>query len=432
MDNLPDSTDDSGVPTSLHRRDWLAQVSYTTWHLFVKNELQNHAAATALYFLLSAAPMALLVSYATQLLSLSAQTSVLGALLQTAFHERFHLDQLMAMGFIPNTAQVGAGGVGLLTLVLSSRGLVNASSSAFRIIFPEGERRRMVLSWLLPLIIIPVVFLLIILAVLAQEALSFLVEYDFLSGSRGLLLQAANILLSLVAVWSLIFAAYWRLPLKPPDVRLAMWLALYCTLSLAALFAGFKFFFQIERYRSLYGALGGVVFILIGAYFACLIFYFWAQCLRALGKVDLIAVEKLFLRDSRSGGDFLDRLVFGRTDRLLAKYGRVYAPGAKLIQEGDAGQEAFYLHSGRVELLKAINGESRKLGELGPGELFGEMAYLLGETRTATVVAKTEVVALVLPPAMIEELMQFSAPLSRRIIAVLSQRLQRMNEVVAN
>jgi membrane protein len=103
-----------------------------------------------------------------------------------------------------------------------------------------------------------------------------------------------------------------------------------------------------------------------------------------------------------------------------------------LIQEDDAGEEAFYLHSGRVELFKAINGEGRKLGELGPGELFGEMAYLLRERRTATVIAQTEVVALVLPPAMIEELMQYSAPLSRRIIAVLSQRLQRMNQAVAN
>ena len=59
------------------------------------------------------------------------------------------------------------------------------------------------------------------------------------------------------------------------------------------------------------------------------------------------------------------------------------------------------------------------------------MAYLLGEKRTATVTAQTEVVVLALPPALLEELMRYSAPLARRIIGALCQRLQRMNEAVA-
>ena len=412
-------------------RDWLIQVGYTTWRLFKKNELQNHAAATSFYFLLSAAPMALLVSYAGQLLAHFAANSNLATILLAAFYDQFHLDRLMAMGFIPSTARVGAGSAGLLTLVLSSRGLVNAAHSAFRVIFPEGAKRRMVTSWLLPLIIIPAVFLLVMLAVLSQGVLSFLAEIDLLGGERTLLLKSAGAVLSLAAIWGLIFAAYWRLPLKPPRARLAMLLALFCSLSLAALFAGFESFFHIEKYRSLYGALGGVVFILIGSYFASLVFYFWAQCLQALGKVDVAALEKIFLDVDSPGGSRLEALVFGRADRLLAKYGRDYAPGEVLIQEGDAGQEAFFLYSGQVELFKSFDGQRHRLGELGAGELFGEMAYLLKEKRTATVVARTETTALLLPPAMLEELMQFSAPLSRRIIATLCQRLQRMNQSTA-
>lgn len=412
-------------------RDWLIQVGYTTWRLFKKNELQNHAAATSFYFLLSAAPMALLVSYAGQLLAHFAANSNLATILLAAFYDQFHLDRLMAMGFIPSTARVGAGSAGLLTLVLSSRGLVNAAHSAFRVIFPGGAKRRMVTSWLLPLIIIPAVFLLVMLAVLSQGVLSFLAEIDLLGDERTLLLKSAGTVLSLAAIWGLIFAAYWRLPLKPPRARLAMLLALFCALSLAALFAGFESFFHIEKYRSLYGALGGVVFILIGSYFASLVFYFWAQCLQALGKVDVAALEKLFLDVDSPGGSRLEALVFGRADRLLAKYGRNYAPGEELIQEGDAGQEAFFLYSGQVELFKSFDGQRHRLGELGAGELFGEMAYLLKEKRTATVVARTETTALLLPPAMLEELMQFSAPLSRRIIASLCQRLQRMNQSTA-
>jgi membrane protein len=53
---------------------WLLQLGYTTTRLFNQNGLQNHAAATAFYFLLSATPLLLLLSYALQLLAASPRT----------------------------------------------------------------------------------------------------------------------------------------------------------------------------------------------------------------------------------------------------------------------------------------------------------------------------------------------------------------------
>jgi membrane protein len=105
-----------------NRLDWFLQTAYTAWRLFVKNELQNHAAATAFYFLLSAAPLVLLLTYAAQYLAKLAETSVPAVMLLAALYEQFRLDELSALGVIPRKAQVAAGGVGLLTLLLSSRG----------------------------------------------------------------------------------------------------------------------------------------------------------------------------------------------------------------------------------------------------------------------------------------------------------------------
>lgn len=407
--------------------DWLIQVTYTAWRLFIKNELQNHSAATAYYFLLSGAPMVLLVVYAAQALAQLAETSNLATILLAAFFAQFHLDRLMEMGFLPSSAQAAVGGVSLLTLVLSSRQLVNAVQSAFRVVFPADAKRKMIVSWTLPLIIIPTLFLLVILAVLAQGALQFLARDELLGAGSAQALQVVNSLLVLAAVWGLVFAAYWRLPLRHPSARLAMLFALFATLTLALLSAAFGLFFSIEKYRAVYGALGGVVFVLIGAYFACLAFYFWAQCLYAVTKVDVAALERLFLGDDSGAGHRLEGWVFGRANRLLDSYGQVFAPGERLIQEGDASDSAFFLYSGRVGLFKEVDGQAKKLGTLETGELFGEMAYLLKEKRTATVTAETEVTALVLPPAMLEELMRYSAPLSRRIIGTLCQRLQNMN-----
>jgi membrane protein len=414
-----------------NRLDWFLQTAYTAWRLFVKNELQNHAAATAFYFLLSAAPLVLLLTYASQYLAKLAETSVPAVMLLAALYEQFRLDELSALGVIPQKARIAAGGVGLVTLLLSSRGLVNALQSAFRVIFPDDSKRPFVLNWVLPLVIIPLVFGLVLLAVVAQATLTFFASVDLLGAGRGALLKGINMFVAFMAVWGLFYLALRRLPLSCPPRRPTLAISGLAALTLAVLFYGFGLFFRVEKYQAVYGALGGVVFILIGAYFACVAFYFWAQFLYAVTKVDVAALEKLFLSGEGHGANRLEAIVFARANRLLAKYGRSYAPGEILIREGDTSQEAFFLYAGQAAVFKQLPEGERRLMELGEGSLLGEMAYLLGEPRTATVRAESEVTALVLPPEMLEELMRYSAPLSRRIIGSLAQRLMRMNQSAA-
>lgn len=414
-----------------NRLDWFLQTAYTAWRLFVRNELQNHAAATAFYFLLSAAPLVLLLTYAAQYLSKLAETSVPAVMLLAALYEQFHLDELSTLGLIPRKAQVAAGGVGLLTLLLSSRGLVNALQSAFRVIFPDDSKRPFVLNWMLPLVIVPLVFGLVLLAVVVQATLTFLANVDLLGAGQGALFKGLNALLALFAVWGLFYLALRRLPLARPPRRPAVLISGFATLSLAALFYGFGQFFQVEKYQAVYGALGGVVFILIGAYFACLIFYFWAQFLYALTKVDVAALEKLFLSGEGHGANKLESIVFARANRLLAKYGHTFAPGETLIREGDTTKDAYFLYAGQVAVYKRFPDGEKHLTDMEEGNLMGEMAYLLDEPRTASIRAKTEVTALALPPELLEELMRYSAPLSRRIIGSLAQRLMRMNQAAA-
>lgn len=408
--------------------DWLSQVAYTTWHLAIKNSLQNHAAATAFYFLLAATPLLLLLSYALQALGNVAQNSVPLTILMAALFEQLQLEKLTVLGFIPRDTQLTAGGLGILTMLISSRGLVNAVQGAFLIIFPD-ESKRSWLSWALPLIILPLLFLLMGLAALAQITLSFLEQYRFIGLGNAQLLQGLNALFGLGMVWALLFVAYWRLPQNNPRAREAAFFALAATISLFLLFMAFSAFFKLDSYNRLYGALGGVIFVLIGAYLACLVFYLWAQALYAYGKVDVAALEKLFMGGRGFGATRLEGYVFGDANRLLAKYGQTLPAGALLIQEGDDSRTAYFLHAGQAGVFKEKDGKQRKLGQLNEGQLFGEMAYLLSEKRTASVVAETEITVLALPPAMLEELMRYSAPLSRRIIDTLCQRLVRMNLV---
>jgi monovalent cation:H+ antiporter-2, CPA2 family len=76
-------------------------------------------------------------------------------------------------------------------------------------------------------------------------------------------------------------------------------------------------------------------------------------------------------------------LTDGQQAELLALFKpRSAAPGERVIRAGDAGHEMFFISSGAVEV--SIGAQRVQLG---PGEVFGEMALLLGGVRTADVTA---------------------------------------------
>jgi CRP-like cAMP-binding protein len=61
-----------------------------------------------------------------------------------------------------------------------------------------------------------------------------------------------------------------------------------------------------------------------------------------------------------------------------------------VMAEGTEGDEMFFVKSGSL-VVTATEGKDRVLiGELGPGEYFGEIAMLTGKPRTATVRARTD------------------------------------------
>jgi eukaryotic-like serine/threonine-protein kinase len=62
-----------------------------------------------------------------------------------------------------------------------------------------------------------------------------------------------------------------------------------------------------------------------------------------------------------------------------------------VLREGDAPDAAYVLVEGQCELYRSVLGKQRFVRTLGPGEVFGETAIFGSSTRTATVVASTDV-----------------------------------------
>jgi hypothetical protein len=72
---------------------------------------------------------------------------------------------------------------------------------------------------------------------------------------------------------------------------------------------------------------------------------------------------------------------------------RAYEAGSVIVREGEPGNEAFVIVSGKCAVTTTVDGKRVVLRELGPGEVFGETAVFSDEPRTATVEA-TETLVL--------------------------------------
>jgi serine/threonine protein kinase len=86
----------------------------------------------------------------------------------------------------------------------------------------------------------------------------------------------------------------------------------------------------------------------------------------------------------------------------LVKAGRWkrLAPRTTLIREGESGNSLFFLAKGQLKVTK----QGRLLNMIGAGECFGEMSYIRGDARQATVESLTEVVLAEVDQAALERL----------------------------
>jgi len=74
---------------------------------------------------------------------------------------------------------------------------------------------------------------------------------------------------------------------------------------------------------------------------------------------------------------------------------RSYHEGDIIVTEGEPGSSLFLVVSGEVKVFtRGERGEHIPLAELGAGDFFGEVSLLTGRPRTATITAKTPVLAI--------------------------------------
>lgn len=104
---------------------------------------------------------------------------------------------------------------------------------------------------------------------------------------------------------------------------------------------------------------------------------------------------------------------------------RAYPAGATVVREGEPGDVAYIVLTGRCEVRKSMpGGDEQVLKEMGPGDVFGEMAILTEGPRTATVVAVEDATLLIVSPSALEAEMTTLKPWMATLLRSLAVRFR--------
>ena len=120
-----------------------------------------------------------------------------------------------------------------------------------------------------------------------------------------------------------------------------------------------------------------------------------------------------------------------------------FKAGQPIFLEGHAGDAAFLVESGEVEISRTVDGRKMVLGRIGTGGLFGEMALIDAKPRMADAHAIEETKLFLVPTKVFRSQLETSDPFMRKLVLALmnhtrslsdqlaeyNQRLQAANEV---
>ena len=104
-----------------------------------------------------------------------------------------------------------------------------------------------------------------------------------------------------------------------------------------------------------------------------------------------------------------------------------YKPGQALFRQGERGEAAFIVLQGTADVLIDGSAGPLRVASLSENEIIGEIAILCDVPRTATVKARTELVALVISKDLFFRMINEFPQMAVEIMRELAQRLERTN-----
>jgi CRP/FNR family cyclic AMP-dependent transcriptional regulator len=93
-------------------------------------------------------------------------------------------------------------------------------------------------------------------------------------------------------------------------------------------------------------------------------------------------------------------------------------PGTYLCREGESAYEFFAIETGTARVVRG----DQYLNDLGPGEFFGEMGLISKSPRNASVIAETEMTAIVMTGQAFRHIDREMPEVAKRIRSAIDER----------
>ncbi len=102
---------------------------------------------------------------------------------------------------------------------------------------------------------------------------------------------------------------------------------------------------------------------------------------------------------------FLESLPKNEIKQLVGRIEpQSFLPGQMIVEEGDSGDSIFVIKSGNAKVVAHILGKEIELATLSAGDVFGEVAFLTGRPRTASVIATDNLKIIEFNRLLLEEI----------------------------
>jgi CRP/FNR family transcriptional regulator, cyclic AMP receptor protein len=111
---------------------------------------------------------------------------------------------------------------------------------------------------------------------------------------------------------------------------------------------------------------------------------------------------------------------------------RSFPRETRIFHEGDPGDACYIVREGSARVTREHpDGRAITLATLGPGAIFGELAMLDGERRSASVEATENTELVALPASDVRKLIREHPEMAEKLVVALTRRLREANERIS-
>ena len=340
---------------------------------FGRNNNSGVAASLAYYGVFSLIPLFLLIIYLSGYFIVSSKVAAKGlADLTSQLLPQFNEVILKEVYSLSKSKGIW-GPISIIALFWAVTPLAGALRSAFSNTFNAEEQTSFFKAKLLDVIAVVVILLLFIFLVISEILYSKVITL-FLE-KLPLLLYLFDLIAPLLITMSFMMVFYYVLSPVKLKTRHLLAGSLTTALLWSLIRPGFTLFLTFNpKFGFTFGSLKAIFIILVWVYYSFAVVLFGAEVAANTRKKNAVLLKQVF-----SSGSLSDR----SNRKLMEKFGRTYNAGETIFNEGDKGDDMYYILSGSVDIRR----KDQTIRVMKQGEYFGEMSMLIQSPRVATTVA---------------------------------------------